>query len=109
MSRHSAARFRHGLVNAEVAATFVLAMGAGLLLHTMMTLRSRHMGYQTRQLLVVDADAHRAVQQFNELFAQLAAVPGVESTWPGLWVARGELWFQWLLQDERRTACRSGS
>jgi putative ABC transport system permease protein len=86
MSRHGAARFRDGLVIAEVAATFVLAMGAGLLLHTMMTLRSRDMGYQTRQLLVVDADApahseqdaHRAVQQFNEVFAQLAAVPGVE-------------------------------
>jgi putative ABC transport system permease protein len=106
MSRHGAARFRDGLVNAEVAATFVLAMGAGLLLHTMMTLRSRDMGYQTRQLLVVDADAHRAVQQFNELFAQLAAVPGVESTWPGLWVARGELWFPMAI-TRRETDCLS--
>ena len=86
MIRHGAARFRDGLVVAEVAATFVLAMGAGLLLHTMMTLRARDMGYQTRQLLIVDADApahseqdaHRAVQQFNEVFTQLAALPGVE-------------------------------
>jgi putative ABC transport system permease protein len=47
---------------------------------------SRDMGYQTRRLLVVDADApahteqdaHRAVEQFNQVFAQLAAVPGVE-------------------------------
>jgi predicted permease len=86
MSRHGAARLRDGLVIAEVAATFVLAVGAGLLLHTMMTLRARDMGYETRQLLVVDADApahserdaHSAVQQFYELFAQLAAVPGVE-------------------------------
>jgi hypothetical protein len=44
------------------------------------------MGYQTRRLLVVDADApahseldaHRAVKRFNEVFAQLAAVPSVE-------------------------------
>ena len=86
MTRHGAARFRDGLVIAEVTATFVLAMGAGLLLHTMMNLMARDMGYETRQLLVVDADApahseqdaHRAVQQFNELFAQLGAVPGVE-------------------------------
>ena len=86
MTRRGTGVLRDGLVVAEVAATFVLAMGAGLLLHTMMTLRSRDMGYQTRQLLVVDADApahseqdaHRAVQQFNEMFAQLAAIPGVE-------------------------------
>jgi predicted permease len=86
MTRRGAARLRDGLVISEVAATFVLAVGAGLLLHTMMTLASRDMGYQTRRLLVVDADApahteqdaHRAVEQFNRVFAQLAAVPGVE-------------------------------
>jgi len=85
MSRHGASRLRDGLVVAEVAATFVLAVGAGLLLHTMMTLMARDLGYETRQLLVVDADApahseedaHRAVQQFNELFGRLASVPGV--------------------------------
>ena len=86
MTRRGATVLRDGLVIAEVAATFVLAMGAGLLLHTMTTLIARDMGYQTRQLLVVDADApahseqdsHHAVQQFNEMFAQLAALPGVE-------------------------------
>jgi predicted permease len=86
MTRHGAAKLRDGLVIAEVSATFVLAMGAGLLLHTMMTLTARDVGYETRQLLVVDADApahteadsHRAVEQFNGLFAQLAAVPGVK-------------------------------
>jgi putative ABC transport system permease protein len=74
------------LVVAEVAATFVLAVGAGLLLRTMLTLNARDMGYQTRQLLVVDADApaqgqrteQRAVQQFNELFTQLGRLPGVK-------------------------------
>jgi putative ABC transport system permease protein len=86
MARRGAARLRDGLVISEVAVTFVLAVGAGLLLHTMMNLTSRDMGYQTRRLLVVDADApahteqdaHRAVEQFNQVFAQLSAVPGVE-------------------------------
>jgi putative ABC transport system permease protein len=86
MSRPGATMVRDGLVIAEVAATFVLAMGAALLLHTMMALIHRDMGYQTRQLLVVDADApahsgqdaQRAVRQFSELFAQLGAMPGIK-------------------------------
>jgi predicted permease len=86
MSRHGATSLRDGLVIAEVAATFVLAMGAGLLLHTMMNLTARDMGYQTGQLLVVDADApahskedaQHVIRQFNQLFVELAGVPGVE-------------------------------
>jgi putative ABC transport system permease protein len=86
MTRHSAGLFRGGLVVAEVAATFVLAVGAGLLLRTMMTLNARDMGYETRQMLVVDADApaqgetdaRKAVQKFNDVFAQLGQLPGVE-------------------------------
>ena len=86
MTRQGATMLRDGLVVAEVAATFLLAVGAALLLHTMMALIDRDMGYQTRQLLVVDADApahseqdaRRAVQQFNGIFAQLAAMPGIK-------------------------------
>ncbi len=86
MTRKGATTLRDGLVVAEVAATFVLAVGAALLLHTMMALSDRNMGYQTRQLLLVDADApahsdqdaQRAVQQFNGIFAQLAAMPGIK-------------------------------
>jgi len=86
MVRRGASRLRDGMVVAEIAATFVLAVGAGLLLHTMATLRARDLGYLTRQLLVVDADApansdkeaNQTVQQFNLLFTQLAAMPGVE-------------------------------
>ena len=86
MTRHSAGLFRGALVVAEVAATFVLAVGAGLLVRTMMTLNARDMGYETRQMLVVDADtpaqgetdARKAVQKFNDVFAQLGQLPGVE-------------------------------
>jgi putative ABC transport system permease protein len=84
--RHGAGLVRDGLVVAEVAATFVLAVGAGLLLRTMMTLQATDMGYETRQMLVVDADAPatkeltslRAVGMFSHLFAELGQLPGVE-------------------------------
>jgi putative ABC transport system permease protein len=86
MGRKGAATLRDGLVVAEVAATFVLAVAAGLLLRTMSTLMTNDLGFQTRQMLVVDADnpAHseddyrRMLQQFDEIFANLKAVPGVE-------------------------------
>lgn len=86
VSRHGAAKLRDGLVIAEVTATFVLAVGAGLLLHTMTNLMARTMGYETSQMLVVDADgpAHslqdalRVGRQFDELFVKLKGIPGVE-------------------------------
>ncbi len=86
MAGHSASALRNGLVVAEVAATFVLAVGAGLLLRTLITLTARDMGYQTARMLVVDADApahtteeaQRVTQQYDGLFAQLTALPGVE-------------------------------
>jgi len=85
MTRRGATRLRDSLVIAEVAATFVLAIGAGLLLRTMAALTTRDLGFETRQLLVVDADApartdddyQRVIRQFNSLFAELGAMPGV--------------------------------
>ncbi|MDE3200975.1 MAG: ABC transporter permease [Acidobacteriota bacterium] len=87
MEKRGTRRLRDGLVIAEVAATFVLAVGAGMLLRTMTALMKRNMGYQTQQVLVVDADnpAHadtdytRALRQFSGLFAQLGQMPGVVS------------------------------
>jgi putative ABC transport system permease protein len=86
MNRKGATTLRNGLVIAEVGATFVLAMAAGLLLRTMSTLIARDMGLGTRQLLVVDADApahadkdyDRVLAQFNEIFEKLGVVPGVK-------------------------------
>ena len=86
MSGNGTASLREGLVIAEVTATFVLAMGAGLLLHTMTNLMARSMGYETHRMLVVDADAPahslqdalRTVHQFDQIFQNLAALPMVE-------------------------------
>jgi putative ABC transport system permease protein len=86
MPRRGAATLRDGLVIAEVAATFVLAVGAGLLLRTMARLMTQDLGFKTRQLLVVDADnpAHtdddyrRVLRQNDMMLADLRALPGVE-------------------------------
>jgi predicted permease len=87
MSGHSAPALRDGLVVAEVAATFVLAVGAGLLLRTLVTLMTRDLGYETTRTLVVDAaapasytkeDGLKVIRQYDELLPKLAALPGVE-------------------------------
>jgi putative ABC transport system permease protein len=85
MEHRGARRLRDGLVIAEVAATFVLIVGAGMLLRTMTNLMKQNMGYQTRQLLVVDTDApahadedyRRVLAQFGNLFGELGRLPGV--------------------------------
>ncbi|HTU33331.1 MAG TPA: ABC transporter permease [Candidatus Acidoferrum sp.] len=84
--RRETKAFRDSLIVAEVTATFTLAVGAGLLLHTMVNLMATDMGYETREMLVVDADAPahstedclRVIGQFNTIFTQLATLPGVE-------------------------------
>ena len=86
MERRGSRRLRNGLVAAEVAATFVLAVSAAMLLRTMSALMQRDPGYQTRQLLVVDADApahteadyRRVSEQFTGVFDELGRLPGVE-------------------------------
>jgi putative ABC transport system permease protein len=85
-SRHSFL-LRNGLVIAEVAAAFVLAVGASLLARTMLTLQSNDLGYSKAGLLIVDADAPavsledslNATQKFNTIYADLRTLPGVES------------------------------
>jgi len=85
-SRHSSL-LRNGLVIAEVAAAFVLAVGASLLGRTMLTLQTTDLGYSKTGLLIVDADAPAtdlqsslgATRKFDAIFADLKTVPGVES------------------------------
>src|SRR5271170_6061481 len=86
LSRHSFL-LRNGLVIAEVAAAFVLAVGASLLGRTMLTLQTTDLGYSKNGLLIVDADAPAtdlqsslgATRKFDTIFADLRTVPGVES------------------------------
>ena len=87
LAGHGAFVLRNGLVIAEVAATFVLAVGAGLLLRTLVTLTTRDLGFETARMLVVDAaapaaytkeDGLKVVRQYDELLPKLRALPGVE-------------------------------
>jgi putative ABC transport system permease protein len=87
MSSRRSFLLRNGLIIAEVAAAFVLAVGASLLARTMLTLQSNNLGYSKAGLLIVDADAPAtdlqsslaATQKFDSLFGDLRTVPGVES------------------------------
>jgi putative ABC transport system permease protein len=86
LGRHSF-RLRKGLVVAEVAATFVLAVGALLLVRTMLSLRSTDLGFSRSGLLIVDADAPAtdlpstlaATRRLHTIFDDLRTLPGVES------------------------------
>ncbi len=72
---------------AEVAATFVLAVGALLLARTMLSLQAADLGFSKSGLLIVDADASAndlqgslaATRNFNSIYNDLRSLPGVES------------------------------
>ena len=80
-------RLRNGLVVAQIALSFVLAIGAGLLLRSFAALTSVQLGYRTDGILVMYAHTpartlaeYLAVgRSFENLFAQLSGIPGVTS------------------------------
>ncbi len=81
------ARLRSTLVVVEIALTLVLAAGAGLLVRTMLKLDASDPGYRSDSVLVMYAHAPakdlpdylQRAQQFEALYDQLRAVPGVQS------------------------------
>jgi putative ABC transport system permease protein len=83
----SSTRLRNTLVVAQIALSFVLAIGAGLLLRSFLTLSTVSLGYRTEGILVMYAhaparslDEYIGVGRFFEtLFGQLNALPGVTS------------------------------
>ncbi len=86
MAGRASARLRSSLVVAEVAASLVLAVAAGLLMRTMLKLSASDLGYRSDGLLVVDADAPanglqeslQAIRQYETLYRDLRTLPGVE-------------------------------
>ncbi|HEX8925669.1 MAG TPA: ABC transporter permease, partial [Terriglobales bacterium] len=79
-------RLRSVLVVAEIALTFMLAAGAGLLVRTMIKLNAVDTGYRGDHLLVMYAHAPAKTlpeylfrtQMFDSLLDRLRAVPGVK-------------------------------
>ena len=80
-------RLRSGLVVAQIALSFVLAIGAGLLFRSFMALSSVDLGYRTDGMLVMYAhDPARTLPEylaagrfFETVVSEMRALPGVKS------------------------------
>ena len=87
-------RIRSGLVVAQIALSFMLAVNAGLLLRSFLALTDTPLGFRTDGVLVAYASAPargsifdksglddflRVGQRYDELFARLRQIPGVTS------------------------------
>src|SRR5439155_17753553 len=83
----SSSRLRYALVVVQVALSFALAIGAGLLFRTFLTLTNVDLGFRTQGMLVMYAhdpartldDYLRAGRFFEHAIEQLQDVPGVTS------------------------------
>ncbi len=79
-------RWRNSMVMTEIALTFTLAVGAGLLLRTLERLSAADLGFATANRLVMythapassDAEYLRRAQELQQLRERLRQLPGVE-------------------------------
>ena len=91
-------RLRNTLVIAQIALSFVLAIGAGLLLRSFAALSSVQLGYRTDGILVMYAHTpartlpeYLAVgRSFENLFTKLAEIPGVASVAAAMGLPTGQ-------------------
>jgi predicted permease len=91
-------RLRNALVVAQIALSFVLAIGAGLLLRSFAALSSVRLGYRTDGILVMYAHTpartlpeYLAVgHAFENLFTRLAGIPGVISVAAAMGLPTGQ-------------------
>ena len=80
-------RLRSSLVIAEVAVSFILLIGAGLLINSFMHLRSLDPGFRADHLLALNVelpeikypDTARRVAFFDDVLRRVRALPGVQS------------------------------
>jgi putative ABC transport system permease protein len=78
---------RNLLVISEVALSLVLLVGAGLMVRTLLELRSVSPGFDSSKVLTMDVSVGRtkfptpaaAINFFNEVLQRVRAVPGIES------------------------------
>jgi len=94
----SSPRLRNALVVAQIALSFVLAIGAGLLLRSFLTLTNVQLGYRTEGILVMYAHAPaRSLEEhvgvgrlFETLREQLNGLPGVTSVAAAMGLPTGQ-------------------
>ncbi len=87
-SSRAAIRFLSGraMLVVQVALSFVLLIGAGLLLHTLYNLRSVPMGYNPKGLLFFTVQLPQGhPEEVEETLERLRAVPGVSSANASRW------------------------
>jgi putative ABC transport system permease protein len=77
-------RLQRGLAAGQVAVSFLLLMGAGLLLHSMRNILSADPGFETRNILLASVDLDfqrispaRGLAFYREVLQRLRAEPGV--------------------------------
>jgi putative ABC transport system permease protein len=81
------ARFRDALVVAEVAVAFVLLIGAGLLIETLLRLRAMDTGFRAENVLTMRTrlqfpryrNTQKRLRFFEAVLERVRALPGVES------------------------------
>ncbi len=83
---HARTWVRSGLVVLQVSLSFVLLVGAGLLVHSLQKIRNTSPGFSTHEVLdtgvnlvAAGYDAQRAQNFQDELLDRVKALPGVES------------------------------
>jgi predicted permease len=94
----SNSRLRNALVVAQVALSFALAIGAGLLLRSFLALNSAELGYRTDGMLVMYAhdpartldDYLRAGRTIENVVDQMRQMPGVTSAAAAMGVPTGQ-------------------
>jgi len=104
--------YRNGLVSGEIALSFLLLIGAGLLLKSFVVLESVDVGFDTRNLLTMwitlplaqyPTDA-KAVVFFEQLLVRVRAVPGVQSAGLVSWLPVAGQYMNTDLKIDRRPA-----
>jgi predicted permease len=82
--RNSGSASARGLIVLQVALSFVLLLGAGLLARSLAALKFQHVGFERKNILIVHIDPHMAGYQKGELFPlyreiedRLNRIPGV--------------------------------
>src|SRR5260370_21582586 len=94
----SSSRLRNALVVAQVALSFALAIGAGLLFRSFLALNSVDLGYRTQGMLVMYAhepartldDYLEAGRFFENAVEQIKQVPGVTSAAAAMGLPEGQ-------------------
>ena len=95
----SSNRLRNSLVVVQVALSFALAIGAGLLFRSVLMLSSVELGYRTQSMLVMSAhdpartldDSLRAVRFLENAVEEMKRIPGVISAAAAMGVPSGDI------------------